>query len=264
VILSEVSFTLLKGHTKIIPGRERRGKSTISRLIHRPAQAGRRRHLGKRRARRRACEKEMMGVGADLGMVFQEGALFDSLTGARERRLQAVRGDSQWPEQRQRAGEECSDSSARRVHRRCRRSSRAASGGASRSPRAMAAKPRILLYDEPTTGLDPITATTVDDEIVKLRDIERRELDRRHAPAAPNAFYDACHQARPRQWHDPGSKAANETQVRDEAEVLHAQGIGKIIFERACRRPASVHGPVLEDVSFMKDAKKMRGLEIGD
>ncbi len=36
----------------------------------------------------------------------------------------------------------------------------------------MAVKPRILLYDEPTTGLDPITATTIDEEIVKLRDFE--------------------------------------------------------------------------------------------
>jgi phospholipid/cholesterol/gamma-HCH transport system ATP-binding protein len=36
----------------------------------------------------------------------------------------------------------------------------------------MAFKPRILLYDEATTGLDPITATTVDEEIVKLRDLE--------------------------------------------------------------------------------------------
>ena len=38
--------------------------------------------------------------------------------------------------------------------------------------RAMASKPAILLYDEATTGLDPITATTVDDEIIKLRDLE--------------------------------------------------------------------------------------------
>ena len=38
--------------------------------------------------------------------------------------------------------------------------------------RAMAFKPAILLYDEATTGLDPITATTVDDEVIKLRDLE--------------------------------------------------------------------------------------------
>src|SRR5512134_2359301 len=38
--------------------------------------------------------------------------------------------------------------------------------------RAMAAKPRLLLYDEPTTGLDPITSITIDDEIIKLRDVE--------------------------------------------------------------------------------------------
>src|ERR1700751_4640574 len=38
--------------------------------------------------------------------------------------------------------------------------------------RSMAAKPNLLLLDDPTTGLDPITATTVDDEIIKLRDLE--------------------------------------------------------------------------------------------
>jgi phospholipid/cholesterol/gamma-HCH transport system ATP-binding protein len=38
--------------------------------------------------------------------------------------------------------------------------------------RALAARPRILLYDEPTTGLDPITALTIDEEIIKLRDLE--------------------------------------------------------------------------------------------
>ena len=38
--------------------------------------------------------------------------------------------------------------------------------------RAMSFKPRILLYDEPTTGLDPITSNSIDDEIIKLRDLE--------------------------------------------------------------------------------------------
>ena len=37
----------------------------------------------------------------------------------------------------------------------------------------MAAKPKLLLYDEPTTGLDPMTSLTVDAEIIKLRDLEQ-------------------------------------------------------------------------------------------
>jgi ABC-type transporter Mla maintaining outer membrane lipid asymmetry ATPase subunit MlaF len=39
--------------------------------------------------------------------------------------------------------------------------------------RAMAPRPSLILFDDPTTGLDPIIASTVDDEIVKLRDLER-------------------------------------------------------------------------------------------
>ena len=39
--------------------------------------------------------------------------------------------------------------------------------------RAVAARPTLVLFDDPTTGLDPVIATTVDDEIVKLRDLEQ-------------------------------------------------------------------------------------------
>jgi phospholipid/cholesterol/gamma-HCH transport system ATP-binding protein len=90
VILREVSFTLIKGHTKIILGASGAGKSTILKLITgllRP-DAGVIWVNGERVDQ--MSELEMMRVRADLGMVFQEGALFDSLTGPRERRLQAV------------------------------------------------------------------------------------------------------------------------------------------------------------------------------
>jgi phospholipid/cholesterol/gamma-HCH transport system ATP-binding protein len=39
--------------------------------------------------------------------------------------------------------------------------------------RALAAQPELVLYDEATTGLDPITATTITDLIVKARDLDR-------------------------------------------------------------------------------------------
>ena len=185
VILRDVSFTLLTGHTKIFLGASGAGKSTILQADARAAEAGRRRDLRQRRARRQMSEDELMAVRADLGMVFQEGALFDSLT-VRENvgyklyeetdmpldevdaRVEEVLGFVGLGEYIDRMPSELSGGQRRRVA----------------IARAMAAKPRILLYDEPTTGLDPITALTVDEEIIKLRDLEGGQLDPGHAPAA--------------------------------------------------------------------------------
>src|SRR6478752_6286247 len=80
VILRDVSFTLIKGHTKIILGASGAGKSTILKLITgllRP-DGGVIWVNGERVDQMN--ELELMRVRADLGMVFQEGALFDSLT----------------------------------------------------------------------------------------------------------------------------------------------------------------------------------------
>jgi phospholipid/cholesterol/gamma-HCH transport system ATP-binding protein len=105
--------------------------------------------------------------------VFQEGALFDSLT-VRENvgyklyeetrmpiaevdaRVRQVLGFVGLADYLERMPSELSGGQRRRVA----------------IARAMAAKPHLLLYDEPTTGLDPITASSVDDEIIKLRDLE--------------------------------------------------------------------------------------------
>jgi phospholipid/cholesterol/gamma-HCH transport system ATP-binding protein len=173
VVLRDVSFELLPGHTKIFLGASGSGKSTILKLIVgllRP-DAGAIYVNGLRTDS--MTELELMQVRDHLGMVFQEGALFDSLTVAENvgyklyeetntpldevrQRVLEVLGFIGMAEFIDRMPSELSGGQRRRVA----------------IARAMAAKPPILLYDEATTGLDPITADTVDNEIIKLRDLE--------------------------------------------------------------------------------------------
>ena len=173
VVLKDVSFTLLSGRTKIILGASGSGKSTTLKIITGllRADAGAITVNGQRVDQ--LTETEMMAVRADLGMIFQEGALFDSLT-VRENVGYKLFEESDMP----------LDEANRRVEEVLGfvglsefidRMPSALSGGQRRRvaiARAMAFKPKILLYDEATTGLDPITAITVNDEIIKLRDLE--------------------------------------------------------------------------------------------
>jgi phospholipid/cholesterol/gamma-HCH transport system ATP-binding protein len=173
VVLEDVSFTLIKGHTKIVLGASGSGKSTALKIVVGllKADAGVVWVNGQRVDQ--LTEKALMTVRADLGMIFQEGALFDSLT-VREnvgyklyeetslplpeidQRVEEVLGFIGLAEHIDKMPSELSGGQRRRVA----------------IARAMAFKPSIMLYDEATTGLDPITATTVDDEMLKLRDIE--------------------------------------------------------------------------------------------
>lgn len=173
VILRDVSFTLLLGHTKIFLGASGAGKSTILKLI-----------LGLLKPDSgiiwvngervdQMSELQMMKIRADLGMVFQEGALFDSLTVAENVGYKLTEESSMPPAEVLRRVEEVLGFIG--LAEFIDRNPSELSGGQRRRvaiARAMAAKPRILLYDEPTTGLDPITSDTVDDEIMKLRDLE--------------------------------------------------------------------------------------------
>src|SRR5262245_53975048 len=80
VVLKDLSFTLIKGHTKIILGASGSGKSTALKIITGLLKAdGGVVWVNGERVDRMA-EREMMRVRGDLGMIFQEGALFDSLT----------------------------------------------------------------------------------------------------------------------------------------------------------------------------------------
>jgi phospholipid/cholesterol/gamma-HCH transport system ATP-binding protein len=195
VILREVSFTLDRGHTKIILGASGSGKSTILKLILgllRP-DSGEVWINGERTDT--MSELELMRVRADLGMVFQEGALFDSLTVA-ENAGYKLWEELNWPDDKARARVEevlgfvgLADFVDRMPSE--------LSGGQRRRvaiARAMAARPGILLYDEATTGLDPITATSVVTEMIKLRDLEEvSSIIVTHQ--LRDAFYAATHEA---------------------------------------------------------------------
>ena len=138
VILQRRQLHAAQGPHEDLPGRQRRRQVHDPQADSRAAQAGRRRDLGERRARgpdERARDDD--ACAPISGMVFQEGALFDSLTVARERRLQAVRRAAL----ARRQGATARVRGGARLHRPrrasstgCRRSSRAASGGAWRLP----------------------------------------------------------------------------------------------------------------------------------
>jgi phospholipid/cholesterol/gamma-HCH transport system ATP-binding protein len=229
VVLRDLSFTLLKGHTKIILGASGSGKSTALKIITGllKADAGVVWVNGQRVDQ--LSEEEMMAVRADLGMIFQEGALFDSLT-VREnvgyklyeetdmpldeidKRVEEVLGFIGLTEHLDKMPSELSGGQRRRVA----------------IARAMAFKPRILLYDESTTGLDPITALTVDDEIIKLRDLEEvSSIVVTHQ--LRDAFYVATHMAQ-REANGRVRVVRATPEKEREAEFIMLKD-GLIIFE---------------------------------
>jgi phospholipid/cholesterol/gamma-HCH transport system ATP-binding protein len=195
VVLKDVSFTLIKGHTKIVLGASGSGKSTALKIITGLLRADGGVVWVNGQRVDQLTEQEMMAVRSDLGMIFQEGALFDSLT-VRENVGYKLYEETDLPiEQVDRRVEEVLGFVNLGEHIDKRPSE--LSGGQRRRvaiARAMAFKPSIMLYDEATTGLDPITATTVNDEIIKLRDLERvSSIVVTHQ--LRDAFYVATHMA---------------------------------------------------------------------
>lgn len=174
VVLQDLSFTLPRGSMTILLGASGSGKSVLLKLV-----------LGLLRPDSGTItvnghridampERALLGVRGDIGMLFQETALFDSMTVANnvgyrlfeetdmpeaeaDARVSEVLGFVGLGEYGDRMPSELSGGQRRRVA----------------IARAMASRPSLLLFDDPTTGLDPVIASSVNDEVVKLRDLER-------------------------------------------------------------------------------------------
>jgi phospholipid/cholesterol/gamma-HCH transport system ATP-binding protein len=172
VILDDLSFKVMKGETKIILGGSGGGKSTIIKLVLGLLKPDSGQILVDGLDITDYSEEQMMRVRKNIGMVFQEGALFDSLSVydnvAYRLHEQGVPEDEVEPEVRRMLRfvnlEDAIDKMPIEL-----------SGGMRRRvgiARALIGDPKIVLFDEPTAGLDPPTARTICELAMKLRDLE--------------------------------------------------------------------------------------------
>ena len=247
-VLRDVSFSIPKGSMKILLGASGAGKSIVLKLILGLLRPDSGTILVNGQRIDNMTERDLMHVRADIGMLFQESALFDSLTVAGNvgyrlyeetdmpddqvrSRIEEVLGFIGLGEYIDRMPSELSGGQRRRVA----------------IARAIAAKPNLLLFDDPTSGLDPITAATVDDEIVKLRDLERvTSIVVTHQ--IRDAFYVATHDA-VRTDDRVRIQAVTETEdTRAGFMVIHD---GQIYFDGSAQELRSARDGYLEEFLFM-------------
>lgn len=172
VILDGISFSVRRGETKLILGQSGGGKSTIIRLILGLLKPDAGQILIDGEDITSLSEEEMMPVRQKIGMVFQDGALFDSIS---------VYENVAYRLREQNVEEDEIEHEVRRMLRfvaledAINKMPAELSGGMRRRvgiARALVGDPEIVLYDEPTAGLDPPTARTICELAIKLRDLQ--------------------------------------------------------------------------------------------
>jgi phospholipid/cholesterol/gamma-HCH transport system ATP-binding protein len=172
-VLEDISFGVAPGETRVLLGPAGVGKSVLLKLANGLLRPDRGSVLLFGEDISGMREEMLFPLRTRTGMVFQEGALFDSLT---------VRDNVAYQLIQEEVADEVIDE---RVHEALRFVGLeqtfslfpgSLSGGMRRRvaiARALIHKPELLLYDSPTGGLDPVTSTTIIELIVKQRDVYR-------------------------------------------------------------------------------------------
>jgi phospholipid/cholesterol/gamma-HCH transport system ATP-binding protein len=239
VVLDHVSFTVAPGEMKLMLGESGGGKSTILKLVLGLEKPDGGEIFVDGEEITRLPEEELNRVREKMGIVFQDGALFDSLTVFENvaYRLQERGEDDKTIERKVEEiltfvglkGDEDKMPSE-------------LSGGMKRRvaiARAVVDEPEIVLFDEPTTGLDPPTAGTICELALKLRDVrgvssiwvthrieDVRFLSSKYIAAAG------------REQTHRGQRKADQLEIEDEGDKLRLVNTkivmlhqGRIIFE---------------------------------
>ena len=170
-VLDNISFKVQGGETRVLLGPAGVGKSVLLKLANGLIQpdSGTITVFGEKLGSLK--EDELFSLRAHIGMVFQEGALFDSLT---------VRNNVAYRLNEDHVSDGEIDKRVREALRFVEledtidKFPSQLSGGMRRRvsiARAIISDPELLLYDSPTGGLDPITSTTIIELVIKQRDL---------------------------------------------------------------------------------------------
>ena len=169
-VLKDVSLTVNEGETVTVLGKSGVGKSVLLKLIVGLLELDSGVIAFEGKDISKMTEKEMNGILSEIGFLFQGGALFDSMTvGENLNIVLQKHTDLPFAEREERIlraltlvglGDKIDEMPS------------ALSGGQKKRAglaRSIILKPRLILYDEPTTGLDPITASSIAALILSLQ-----------------------------------------------------------------------------------------------
>ncbi|MCK5581641.1 MAG: ABC transporter ATP-binding protein [Candidatus Omnitrophica bacterium] len=170
-VINDLDLTVRAGETKVVIGRSGVGKSVLLKCINGILKPD----YGSIRVEGREVtglnEKEYNKIRMEIGMVFQGGALFDSMT--IEENVAFVLNEFMdlSPREVRIKVEECLAMVG--LHGMEHFSPSDLSGGMKKRvsiARVLCMEPKMIFYDEPTDEVDPVTGDTIDNLIIKLRD----------------------------------------------------------------------------------------------
>jgi phospholipid/cholesterol/gamma-HCH transport system ATP-binding protein len=172
-VLRGISFELKRGETKILLGIAGSGKSTILKLALGLLKPNKGRIFVLGHEVSAMSEQQLFDLRRNVGIVFQESALFDSLTVEDNVAYRLREEHVPEPEVQERVREALRFVE---LEHTLKKFPSELSGGMRRRvgiARAIITHPEVLLYDSPTGGLDPITSTRIIELVVKQRDVQK-------------------------------------------------------------------------------------------
>jgi phospholipid/cholesterol/gamma-HCH transport system ATP-binding protein len=169
IVLDGINLEVYKGETLVILGGSGSGKSTMLRLMIGSVRCDGGEVIGLGKDLRLMSEEELKSYRKSVGVLFQSGALFNSMTVMENIRL-PLREHTDLPDTTiDVLGKVCLEMVGLREH--ADKMPAMLSGGMKKRAglaRALALDPKMLFYDEPSAGLDPVTSAQIDDLIMSL------------------------------------------------------------------------------------------------